>query len=570
MKPCFKVERLSVWPVALAVACLATVTGPVSAADDVKRMEIRGVAGLQFDPVRFAVEPGQRVELTFSNPDVMQHNLLILAPGARETVADLAIALGADGPRRHFVPDTDLVLYNTEVLPPGESQTISFTAPDEEGIYPYVCTFPGHASIMYGAMYVTTDPLPPLAEDPHVPAIARTAARDADGIGPAHRGDRDIAAAPEVRRTFVPDASPAAIAVHLGGGLSYVWDAATCHLRYAWTGGFVDSQRHWDGAGRDFSEIEGTIFYRAKDSFPIRIGNVDRVPERHFLGYTLIEGLPVFRYSIDGHKVREHITRLEGETAFVQRIEIEDPPDTVFFVVDPSRGALFESSAGVWTDGVLELTADEARAFEITLRARPGHEPVRYWSMDEDPWGEFMEPHAGPGVVGQAVRFSGHQKRSGLRGAEVQPGMSFAGWSRVEDVDRSDQVLFGAAGDDGRFVLGYDYDDVEGYSLVYSGANGAVRTVELAIDEGLQPELWNHFMLSLAGDRLEIYVNGDLVERAPRPRFPREAELTVGALNGERHFDGWLDEVRIWNRGLSADEVRTLFAREAAEGGIER
>ena len=49
-----------------------------------------------------------------------------------------------------------------EALNPGETQELKFKAPAEEGVYPYVCTFTGHGVVMYGAMYVTTKPLPPL------------------------------------------------------------------------------------------------------------------------------------------------------------------------------------------------------------------------------------------------------------------------------------------------------------------------------------------------------------------------------------------------------------------------
>ena len=40
---------------------------------------------------------------------------------------------------------------------PGQSQALSFQAPNEPGIYPYVCTYPGHWRRMYGALYVVKD-----------------------------------------------------------------------------------------------------------------------------------------------------------------------------------------------------------------------------------------------------------------------------------------------------------------------------------------------------------------------------------------------------------------------------
>ncbi len=108
----------------------------------------------------FTVKPGATVKLTLKNNDELQHNLIVCGKGAdtSKTVNDLAMKLGADGLAKGFVPDSPLVLAATKMLNPHESQTIEFKAPNEEGIYPYVCTFPGHAQLMKGQMIVTDTP----------------------------------------------------------------------------------------------------------------------------------------------------------------------------------------------------------------------------------------------------------------------------------------------------------------------------------------------------------------------------------------------------------------------------
>jgi azurin len=40
--------------------------------------------------------------------------------------------------------DADKVIAATKMLGPGETDTVSFTAP-AAGTYDYICTFPGHA-----------------------------------------------------------------------------------------------------------------------------------------------------------------------------------------------------------------------------------------------------------------------------------------------------------------------------------------------------------------------------------------------------------------------------------------
>jgi putative heme-binding domain-containing protein len=45
----------------------------------------------------------------------------------------------------------------SRLLSPGESQAITFETPKEPGIYPYVCTYPGHWRRMFGALYVVAN-----------------------------------------------------------------------------------------------------------------------------------------------------------------------------------------------------------------------------------------------------------------------------------------------------------------------------------------------------------------------------------------------------------------------------
>jgi hypothetical protein len=56
-----------------------------------------------------------------------------------------------------YVPDTPQVLQATRLLNWGETERLSFAAPEAPGEYPFVCTFPGHWVRMYGIMLVVPD-----------------------------------------------------------------------------------------------------------------------------------------------------------------------------------------------------------------------------------------------------------------------------------------------------------------------------------------------------------------------------------------------------------------------------
>jgi putative heme-binding domain-containing protein len=112
-----------------------------------------------FDKERIAVKAGKPVEILFENNDLMPHNLVIAQPGALEEVGTLGEAEGTQpgAMERHYIPKSSKILLASRLIQPRNSQKLSWTAPSQPGIYPYVCTYPGHWRRMYGALYVVAD-----------------------------------------------------------------------------------------------------------------------------------------------------------------------------------------------------------------------------------------------------------------------------------------------------------------------------------------------------------------------------------------------------------------------------
>ena len=84
----------------------------------------------------------------------MLHNLLIVKPGAVDKVGQAAFELGLDGATRAYVPDLPEVLFHTGLIEPEKTETIFFEAPTKKGTYTFVCTFPGHYTLMQGSLIV--------------------------------------------------------------------------------------------------------------------------------------------------------------------------------------------------------------------------------------------------------------------------------------------------------------------------------------------------------------------------------------------------------------------------------
>ncbi len=140
---------------ATPIAALALLTCAQSA--ETQKVEISALPGgvMKYDKAEITVKAGQPVELTFSNPDVLQHNLLILKPGTKEKVGAAADAMLTDPEaiKRGYIPSSSDILYSTKLLNPSGRETLTFTIKDP-GSYPIICTFPGHWRLMHAVLKV--------------------------------------------------------------------------------------------------------------------------------------------------------------------------------------------------------------------------------------------------------------------------------------------------------------------------------------------------------------------------------------------------------------------------------
>jgi len=110
--------------------------------------------GLKFDIQKLTLKAGSRIRLVLQNTDDMLYNLVIVQPNSAVKVGEMALKLGLDGLTRQYIPNTEMVLFYTNLLEPNMAETIYFQVPEEPGEYEYVCTVPGHYSAMRGLLLV--------------------------------------------------------------------------------------------------------------------------------------------------------------------------------------------------------------------------------------------------------------------------------------------------------------------------------------------------------------------------------------------------------------------------------
>lgn len=376
------------------------------------KIEIEVVPGaLRFATTRFDVNAGNEVELTLKNTCIMPHNLVLGKPGKADEITIQAMSLGNAGFGKSFIPDSPAVITATKIINPGVSEELKFKAPTEPGEYPYLCTFPGHGTVMRGIMHVkaTGEKLEKPVKEKFETFKLVDALKES-GATSKPMGSRTL---PYIMRSFVPNPGlddavlshhdrglparpynpntgqdtdgkdiaaisglPTGIAVNFGPDFSYVWDSTECRLMYAWTGGFLNMTAYWGvgtGGGRRANDyvprLEGTLVYKAAGPLPLRLGE----GRPKFRGYKMSGGSPEFIYEIGGVTVHEHIVPTDPGT-FMIHYRIAKPPETVKVTFDPSVRPQISCDGGSWKENTLEIPADHGDHFMLTVRYQPGQE----------------------------------------------------------------------------------------------------------------------------------------------------------------------------------------------------
>ncbi|MEL6273675.1 MAG: plastocyanin/azurin family copper-binding protein [Bacteroidota bacterium] len=115
---------------------------------------LESAPGMKFKQTLLTVKAGARVQLTFQNPDDMQHNFILTKPYQWKKVGETAERMGLSGVAKGYVPDMDEVIVHTKLVEPETSDIIYFRAPTKKGTYSYICTVPGHYMSMRGTLRV--------------------------------------------------------------------------------------------------------------------------------------------------------------------------------------------------------------------------------------------------------------------------------------------------------------------------------------------------------------------------------------------------------------------------------
>lgn len=118
-------------------------------------LEIGSGDNMLYDKSLLRAESGQEITLKLTHEGElakasMGHNWVLLKEGT-DVTSFIMKALKAQ--ENDYIPESDKIIAHTEMIGGGESTEVTFTAP-APGSYAYICTFPGHYTMMKGVLIV--------------------------------------------------------------------------------------------------------------------------------------------------------------------------------------------------------------------------------------------------------------------------------------------------------------------------------------------------------------------------------------------------------------------------------
>ena len=172
-----------------------------------------------------------------------------------------------------------------------------------------------------------------------------------------------------------------------------------------------------------------------------------------------------------------------------------------------------------------------------------------------------------PGRSGGALRFDGvndHVSFEGINKLDNIRPFSFSGWIKLDD-NGSGYIIAKRSSGSGYWRFG-SYD-----SMAWLVRQGSTGTPSLTYNHRPQDYSWEHIALTWAGffgnNYMKLYHNGQLATNVTKQGGSGSLisdagnYLTLGnrPQNNSSYFKGWMDDFRLWNRVITAEEVDSIF-----------
>ena len=176
------------------------------------------------------------------------------------------------------------------------------------------------------------------------------------------------------------------------------------------------------------------------------------------------------------------------------------------------------------------------------------------------------------GKFGKALQFKAAQEKVVVednKAFHIEGAITQAAWVQLDQLPSAHAIVFGTRSGGGRNIgFGYGMNPGNGLKVWTNDKGGGFKDINDNKTK-LKTGTWYYLAYTHTDDdkgMVKIYVDGKVTyeEKSGNPVAPAGAPdaVQIGTWNGEK-WPGIVDEVRMWNRALSAEEIQ--FSMEAGE-----
>ena len=151
---------------------------------------------------------------------------------------------------------------------------------------------------------------------------------------------------------------------------------------------------------------------------------------------------------------------------------------------------------------------------------------------------------------------------------QITGAMTLAAWARIDDYETNGRIVAKQLGGANKCwslnVEGEKYGRVGAFHIAENNNDLILGTTQDRLE--FEPDEWFHIAgVYDPGKSVSIYINGELdnavTENVPDTQFNNDANVNIGRRQDCCPMNGSIDDVIIWSRALSADEIRQAMGQ---------
>ena len=217
---------------------------------------------------------------------------------------------------------------------------------------------------------------------------------------------------------------------------------------------------------------------------------------------------------------------------------------------------------------------------EEDIASQPAEGLICHWEFDEgegawayDSMGGsslwLQHPEWTSGVVGGALDFDGSDYAEGEHHSsqEIHTNqITVSVWIKLNDDVGNDEarIISKQLDQENSWALtvyGEGYSGSTGNQIVFHDSDGSSLWYDCMSPTNLSPNRWHHVCVTDSGGSIRIYLDGDLDWSSDEGYgIPSgiTAPIWVGRTHYRAYFNGLMDDLRLYNRALGAEEITDL------------